>query len=212
GIDLDAVAMTAVVELAVEMADARIDPGALTALLRLGAAVDHGIEIMIDGDGEVVRPHGTGQPRRDVKPVERDDPPLLRLNPVQRRVLGTFRHREDTAGIGLQQHLRRDLDECRFAIGHGPKFACNLVWVSAFYISVYAAASAAVPYSMIGCRTRGSGASIIFAISAPLAAAGCLRCRPGHRTRQAIPEIKCSAKSFSAPAARCFTSAWHQAT
>src|SRR5437899_5616437 len=43
-IDLDAVAMAAVVELAIEHADARVDPGARTPGLRFRAAVEHGVE------------------------------------------------------------------------------------------------------------------------------------------------------------------------
>ena len=49
-IDLDAVAMAEVVELAIERADARVDPGAGAAGLRLGAAVEHGIEVAVDRD------------------------------------------------------------------------------------------------------------------------------------------------------------------
>ena len=47
-IDLDGVAVAALVELAIEIADAGVDPGARASRLRLRAAVDDGIEIAID--------------------------------------------------------------------------------------------------------------------------------------------------------------------
>ena len=51
-VDLDRVAVAAFVELAVEVADASIDPGAGAAGHRLRAAVEHSIEIAIDDDRE----------------------------------------------------------------------------------------------------------------------------------------------------------------
>ena len=118
-VGLDAVAMADVVELLVERADARVDPGARPAGLRLGAAVEHAVEVAVDRDAEAVRADGAGEPRRDVEGVQRNDAALLRLDPIKRRVLGAFRHREDAAGVGLEQHLGRDLDEGGFAAGHG---------------------------------------------------------------------------------------------
>ena len=47
-VGLDAVAMADVVELAIERADARVDPGAGAAGLRLGAAVEHALEVAVD--------------------------------------------------------------------------------------------------------------------------------------------------------------------
>ena len=81
---------------------------------RLGAAVDHRVEVAVDGDLEAVRAHGAREPRRDVEALERNDAALVRLDPIERRVVGAFRHRKDAAGIGLEQHLRRDLDEACF--------------------------------------------------------------------------------------------------
>src|SRR5262249_54323545 len=51
-VDLDAVAMAALVELAIEHADAGIDPGALAAGLWLGAAIQHAVEVAIDHHGK----------------------------------------------------------------------------------------------------------------------------------------------------------------
>ena len=58
---------------------------------------------------EAVRAHGARQAGGDFQAVERDDAALFRLDPEQGRIVGAFRHREDAAGIGAQQHLRRDL-------------------------------------------------------------------------------------------------------
>ena len=118
-IDLDAVAMAVRVERAVDAADAAVDPGAGAAGLGLGAAVDHRLEVAVDADREGRGAHGARQPPRHVEALERDDAAHLRLDPVERGIVGAFRHRKDAAGIGLEQHFRRDLDEGVFAAGHG---------------------------------------------------------------------------------------------
>ena len=124
-VGFDAVAMPNVIELLIERADARVDPGARPARLRLGAAIEHALEVAVDRDAEAVRAHGAGEPGGDVEGFQRDDAALLRLDPIERRVLGAFRHREDAAGIGLEQHLGRDLDESGFAAGHGSSVRAN---------------------------------------------------------------------------------------
>src|SRR5258708_27270845 len=68
-VDFQAVTMPTVVELAVEDADARIDPGARAVRLRLRAALEHAVEVAVDGDGEPVGAHGAGEPRRHVKTI-----------------------------------------------------------------------------------------------------------------------------------------------
>src|SRR5437870_5079351 len=93
------------VQAEIEIADAAVDPGAGAALLRLGAAVDHRLEIAIAHDRETFGTHRAGEPARHVEPVERYDAALLRLDPIERRILGAFRHRENAARIGLEQHL-----------------------------------------------------------------------------------------------------------
>jgi hypothetical protein len=77
--------------------------------LRRRAAGDHGLECGIDGDGEGIRAHGARQAGGDAEAVERNHAAQFRLDPEQRRIVGALRHREDTAGIGAQQHLGRDL-------------------------------------------------------------------------------------------------------
>jgi len=46
-------------------------------------------------------------------------PRFLWFYPVERRIVGAFRHWENAAGIGLEQHFRRDVDECGFALAMG---------------------------------------------------------------------------------------------
>ena len=87
-----------------------------------GAAVDDGIEIAVDHDGEAVGAHGARQAVRHVEAIERNDAAPFRFDPIERRIVGAFRHGKDAAGIGLEQHLRRDVDECGFAAGHGTSF------------------------------------------------------------------------------------------
>src|SRR5262249_58751686 len=114
----EAVAMAALVELAIQHADARIDPGARAAGAGSGAALEHRVEVAIDGDRETVGAHGAREAARHVKALERDDAAHLRLEPIERRILRALRHGKDAAGIGLEQDLRRDLDERGFAVGH----------------------------------------------------------------------------------------------
>src|SRR6185437_5098251 len=96
-VGLDAVAMSDVVELLVQRADARVDPGAGPAGLRVGATVEHAVEVAVDRDAESIRADGAGEPRRDVERLQRNDAALFRLDPIKRRVVGVFRHREDAA-------------------------------------------------------------------------------------------------------------------
>src|SRR5262249_12341806 len=72
-VDFEAVAMAALVELAIERADARVDPGARAAGAGLGAALEHRVEVAVDGDGETVGAHGADEAARHVKAIERDD-------------------------------------------------------------------------------------------------------------------------------------------
>src|SRR3954469_24246662 len=83
-VDFQTVAMAAIVQLAIEDADARIDPGARAVGLRLRAALEHGVEVPVHGDGEAVGAHRADEPRRHVKTIERNDATHLRLDPVER--------------------------------------------------------------------------------------------------------------------------------
>src|SRR5262249_61921805 len=69
-IDLDAVAMAALVESAIKLADALVDPGAGPAWLRLRAAVEHAVEVAVDGHRETVCAHEAGEPLPDEQCVQ----------------------------------------------------------------------------------------------------------------------------------------------
>src|SRR6202012_640456 len=97
--DFDAVAMAKRMQPAVEVADAPVDPGVLAALLRRGAAGDHGLERTVDRDREGAGTPLAREPRGDAKALERDHAAHLRLDPEQRRIVGALGHREDAAGI-----------------------------------------------------------------------------------------------------------------
>src|SRR6202049_3101762 len=68
---------------------------------------------------QVLRPPGAGGAPRHMKAVERKDAAPLRLDPEQALVVGALRHGEDAAGVGLEQHLGRDLEICVAVTGHG---------------------------------------------------------------------------------------------
>ena len=118
-IDLDGVAMPDVEQRAVEQTDARIDPGARALRPGRRASVDHGAKIAIAGDGEASCAHGARKARGNVERVKRDDPALLRLDPVERWIIRILGHRKDAARIGLEQHFGRELKERGLAAGHG---------------------------------------------------------------------------------------------
>src|SRR5580704_9058433 len=111
-------AIAALVELAIQLVNAGIDPGAATSRHRLGAAVDDCVEVAIDGHGEIVGAHGTRQAGGNVKTVQRNNSALFRFYPIECWIVGTFRHREYPAGIGLEQHFRSDVDKRGFAARH----------------------------------------------------------------------------------------------
>src|SRR6478752_8214680 len=98
-VSLDAVTMPDAVELAIERADAPVDPGPGPARLRRGAAVQHPLEVAVNGDLEAVRPHSPGEPRRNMERLQRNNAALFGLDPIERRILGTLRHRKDAAGV-----------------------------------------------------------------------------------------------------------------
>src|SRR5512132_978244 len=117
--DFDRMAMPHGEQLGIEVADAAIDPGAAPPGPRCGAAVDHGVKIVVDFDLEAAPLDGAGKPSRYMHAVERQDAAALGLDPVKGVIVGAFRHGKDAAGIGLEQHLRRDLDHDVVDGGHG---------------------------------------------------------------------------------------------
>jgi len=117
-VDFDRVTVAALVELAVQIVDAGVDPGAAAPRHGLRATVDHGVEVAIDHDGEAIGSNGARQAIRHVKAIQWNNSAPFRFYPIERRVLGALRHREDAAGIGFEQHFRRDVDECGFTARH----------------------------------------------------------------------------------------------
>src|SRR5262245_47576328 len=118
GPSLHRVAVAGTEEIAVEPADPAIDPGRATSRPRGGAAVDHGFEVVIDFDLVAALPHRAGEAAGNVHGGERQDAPLLRLDPIERGVIAAFRHRKDAAGVGLQEDLRGDFDDDVVARSH----------------------------------------------------------------------------------------------
>src|SRR5262245_25627709 len=69
--DLDAVAMAELMQAAIELADAPVDPGVLAAFLRRRTARDNGLERGVGRHGEGIRAHRAGKARGDAKAIER---------------------------------------------------------------------------------------------------------------------------------------------
>src|SRR5260370_15326170 len=79
-VNLDTMAVAPLVEFAVEHADSGIDPGARPAGLWLVPALEHGVAIAIDGDGETVGAHRACEPAVPVAVIDGNDTALLRSN------------------------------------------------------------------------------------------------------------------------------------
>jgi hypothetical protein len=92
----------------------------------LRTAVEYRIEVAIDGYRETVGTHGARKTARYVEPIQRNDAAAFRFDPIKRRVFGALGHWENAAGIGLQQHLGRNIDECGLAAGHAFGFCSAL--------------------------------------------------------------------------------------
>src|SRR5262245_9601505 len=117
-VNLKTMAMAPLVELAIEHADAGIDPSARPARAGLGTPLEHSFEVAIDSDGETVGAHRAREPTWHVEAIEGNDAAFLRLDPVERRIVRALGHGKDAAGIGLEQDLRRDFNERALAVGH----------------------------------------------------------------------------------------------
>src|SRR5258708_6489586 len=83
-VDFEAVAMTSIVQLAIEHADARVDPRARAAGAGLGAALEHRVEVAVDGDGEAVRAPGAGPAGRQRETIRQDKPAPPPARPTYR--------------------------------------------------------------------------------------------------------------------------------
>src|ERR1700680_4403517 len=74
-IDLDGMAMPALEQGTIELADAGIDPGPGAAGLGLGAAIDHRGEVAVAYDTKAVGAHRADEPRRHVEALDRQGGP-----------------------------------------------------------------------------------------------------------------------------------------
>src|SRR5262249_25116990 len=112
------VAIAHVEQVAIERADLAIDPGGAPAGLGGGTAVDHALKVAIDPHLIEALANALRQAPRNVHLIEHQDAALLRLDPIERRVIGAFRHGKDAARVGFEQDLRGDLDDNVVARSH----------------------------------------------------------------------------------------------
>src|SRR5579863_1382363 len=105
----------------IEVADPLIDPGIVTARLWRGTTSDHGLEGLVDGDGKGVGANGASEARGDMECIERDHAAHFRLDPEQAWIVGALGHRKNAAGVGPQQHFRRDFGISCVVRRHGTK-------------------------------------------------------------------------------------------
>src|SRR6516162_5436691 len=118
-VNLHGVTVAAFVELAIESADAAVDPGAASPRLWLRAAFDHRVKVPVNDYREGCGTDCARQATGKVKSIQRYDAATLGLDPIERRIIGALRHGKYPAGVSLQQHLRRDVDERGLAACHG---------------------------------------------------------------------------------------------
>src|SRR6185369_4852696 len=75
-------------------------------LLAVGAGGDDAGEVTIMGNREAARTQRAFERAREVEAVERNDRALTRLNPEQLGRVAAVGHRENPAGIALEQKAR----------------------------------------------------------------------------------------------------------
>src|SRR5215469_8864905 len=110
--------VAAFVQLAVERTDAAIDPGSASPRLRLSAALDHGVKVAVNNHRKGGGSDRARQSAGEMKAVQGNDSATFWLNPIKRRIIGALSHGKYPAGISLQQHLGRDVDERGLAACH----------------------------------------------------------------------------------------------
>src|SRR5260221_11897282 len=102
-VNLDTMAVAPLVEFAVEHADAGIDPGARPTGLWLGTALEHCVEIPIDGDGETVGAHRACEPAGHVEAIEGNEAAFLRPHPEKAGIVRALRLGKLAAAKSLKQ-------------------------------------------------------------------------------------------------------------
>src|SRR6185295_2423463 len=115
---LHRVAVAGVEQIAVKTANAAVDPGGAPTRTGHGTAVDHCLEVVINSDLVAALADRACQALWDVHRMQRQDAPLLRLDPIERRVIAALGHGKYAASVGLQEDLRGDLDDDVVARSH----------------------------------------------------------------------------------------------
>jgi hypothetical protein len=99
--------------------DSRADPRFATAIgARCSAGVHHPGEGCVAGDRKSFSSQRPRQRARTAKTIERQDRPVMRLNPEYLGIVERIGHRKDAAAIGQHQHGRVDRFG-RARAGHG---------------------------------------------------------------------------------------------
>tara|TARA_R110000851_G_scaffold71391_4_gene158918 strand:- start:901 stop:1389 length:489 start_codon:yes stop_codon:yes gene_type:complete len=88
---------------AVKIQDRRIDPGAFAALCAFGAHLHHPCERLIDCHAKRVLLHFAKQAPGHMKSFERNDPPHVRIDQKQIRIVACIAHRKNPATIAGEQ-------------------------------------------------------------------------------------------------------------
>ncbi len=104
----DRMGMAQPVEVLVAGGDSPADPAFGMAGARRGAGGHYLGEGRVAGDAELVLRQHLGERARAVEMVERQDRPLLRLDPEDIGIIARIRHREYPAAIGGQQQFGRN--------------------------------------------------------------------------------------------------------
>ncbi len=100
--DFDRMGVVQLVERAHRALELGVDPG----FLAVRAGRDHVREVAVVGDPEPTQAKGPPKRAREMEIRERDDRPVARLDPVKLVRFATVGHREDAAGISLQEKTR----------------------------------------------------------------------------------------------------------
>jgi hypothetical protein len=107
--DFDGIGMAASVKREHCMLDLRVDP----CLFPRRAASDDRSEITVAGDAEPLRAQGSAERPREVELVERKDCASAGLDPEQLGGVAAVGHREDAAGVALEQKTRIEATHAR---------------------------------------------------------------------------------------------------
>ena len=95
-------ALAAFMQDLVQPLDLRIDPGVRAVIGGRRAQRQNAGEIAVAMNLEFILAQGSGEPPRQMKTVQRQDPTLVRVDEKQAAVVAPLGHRENADGIGLQ--------------------------------------------------------------------------------------------------------------